>query len=55
MRKEKPPIKVINVMKSGRIVEDMSTITIPLDVYKNLMQIVQVHRQQKEVERKSGT
>ena len=40
--------KVINILRDGRIVEDMSTITIPLDVYKNLMQIVQVHHQQKE-------
>lgn len=55
MKKEKQPIKVINIMKSGRIVEDMSTVTIPPDIYENVMQILLTRRQQKEVEMKSGT
>lgn len=50
MKKEPQPIKVINVMKSGRIVEDMSTVTIPPDIYKNVMQILLMHRQQRERE-----
>ncbi len=55
MKKEAQPIKVINVMKSGRIVEGMSTVTMPVDIYENVMQILLTRRQQKEVERKSGT
>jgi len=39
MKKESQPIKVINIMKSGRIVEDMSTVTIPPDIYENVMRI----------------
>ena len=50
MKKEKPPIKVINIMKSGRIVEDMSTVTIPLDIYENVMKIFAMRRQQREAE-----
>ena len=45
MKKESQPIKVINIMKSGRIVEDMSTVTIPPDIYKNVMQILLTRRQ----------
>ena len=50
MKKESQPIKVINIMKSGRIVEDMSTVTIPPDIYKNVMQILLTHRQMRERE-----
>lgn len=50
MKKEKQPIKVINIMKSGRIVEDMSTITMPVDIYQNVMRILLTSRQQREVE-----
>lgn len=52
MRKEKqkPPIKVINIMKSGRIVEDMSTVTMPIDVYENVMKIFAMRRHQWEKE-----
>lgn len=50
MKKEKQPIKVINIMKSGRIVEDMSTITMPIDVYENVMKIFAMRRHQWEKE-----
>ncbi len=50
MKKEKPPIKVINILKSGRIVEDMSTVTMPVDVYENVMRIFAMRRQQWEKE-----
>lgn len=50
MKKEKPPIKVINIMKSGRIVEDMSTVTIPPDIYENVMKIFAMRRQIRERE-----
>lgn len=50
MKKEKPSITVINIMKSGRIVEDMSTITIPKDIYENVMKIFAMRRQQREAE-----
>ena len=40
MKKEPQPIKVISIMKSGRIVEDMSTVTIPPDIYKNVILLV---------------
>ena len=50
MKKESQPIKVINIMKSGRIVEDMSTVTIPPDIYKNVMQILLTRRQMRERE-----
>lgn len=50
MKKEKPPIKVINIMKSGRIVEDMSTVTIPPDIYENVMKIFAMRRQIREAE-----
>ncbi len=50
MKKENQPIKVINVMKSGRIVKDMSTITMPVDIYENVMQILLTRRQIRERE-----
>lgn len=50
MKKEKRPIKVINIMKSGRIVEDMSTVTMPPDIYQNVMRILLTRRQQREAE-----
>ena len=50
MKKEKPPIKVINIMKSGRIVEDMSTVTIPPDIYENVMKSFAMRRQIREAE-----
>lgn len=52
MRKEKqkPPIKVINIMKSGRIVEDMSTVTMPPDIYENVMRILLMSKQRRERE-----
>ena len=50
MKKESQPSKVINSMKSGRIVEDMSTVTIPPDIYKNVMQILLTRRQMRERE-----
>lgn len=50
MKKEKPPIKVINIMKSGRIVENMSTVTMPVDVYENVMRILLMSKQRRERE-----
>ncbi len=50
MKKEKPPIKVINIMKDGRIVEDMSTVTMPVDVYENVMRILLMSKQRREAE-----
>ena len=50
MKTESQPIKVINILKSGRIVEDMSTVTIPPDIYKNVMQILLTRRQMRERE-----
>ena len=50
MKKESQPIKVINIMKSGRIVEDMSTVTMPVDIYENVMQILLTRRQIRERE-----
>ncbi len=50
MKKEPQPIKVISIMKSGRIVEDMSTVTIPPDIYKNVMRILLTRRQMREAE-----
>ena len=50
MKKENQHIKVINVMKSGRIVEDMSTVTMPVDIYENVMQILLTRRQIRERE-----
>ncbi len=50
MKKEKQPIKVINIMKSGRIVEDMSTVTMPVDIYENVMKIFAMRRQIRERE-----
>lgn len=50
MKKEKQPIKVINIMKSGRIVENMSTVTMPVDVYENVMRILLMSKQRRERE-----
>ncbi len=50
MKKELQPINVINIMKSGRIVKDMSTITMPVDIYENVMQILLTRRQIRERE-----
>ncbi len=50
MRKEKKPIKVVNIMKSGRVVEDMSTVTMPVDVYENVMRILLMSKQRREAE-----
>lgn len=52
MKKErqKPPVKVINILKSGRIVEDMSTVTMPIEIYENVMRIFAMRRQQWEKE-----
>ncbi len=50
MKKEKPPIKIINIMKDGRIVEDMSTVTMPVDVYENVMRILLMSKQRRERE-----
>ncbi len=50
MKKEKKPITVINIMKSGRIVEDMSTVTMPVDIYENVMRILLMSKQRRERE-----
>lgn len=50
MKKEKTPIKVINIMKDGRIVEDMSTVTMPPDIYENVMRILLMSKQRRERE-----
>lgn len=49
-KKQKPPIKVINIMKDGRVVEDMSTITMPPDIYENVMRILLMSKQRRERE-----